>query len=318
MRVHDLLSRRLILVTGKGGTGKSSFAAALGLLAASRGHRTVVVEVDSFHPALTDLLGVVPAFQPVSAGPALWVSNATWQQSLEDWLERTVPAVGIVKLILNNRVVQVFLDATPGARETVLLSRIIHLLDQYDRVVVDLPASGHALNLLRVPHLARKLMRSGPIRERSDEIVHALGASTTAAVLIALPEEMVVSETLELYANLRREVPELDVPLVVLNRASRPTLEPAERTLLDRLAEHVPAGGTAAEVILAGTWEAALEADTQDAAARLRTLVAPTVLQFPRLGALGGFEGGASKVVRQMAAALARKEARERAAEEVG
>jgi arsenite/tail-anchored protein-transporting ATPase len=318
VRVRDLLGCRLVLVTGKGGTGKSSLAAALGLLSASRGQRTVVVEVDSFRPALTELLGVEPGFQPVPAGPQLWVSNATWQASLEDWLERTVPASGIVKLILNNRVVQLFLDATPGARETVLLSRIVSLLERYDRVVVDLPASGHALSLLRVPHLARRLMRSGPIRERSEEIVAALGAPTTALLLVALPEEMVVTETCELHDQLRREVPELAVPLVVLNRASRPTLEPAERTLLDRLAAVAPAEGPAHELVLAATWEAALEHDTLASVQRLKELEGLAVLQFPRLGALGGFEGGAAKVVRQMATALARKEARERAAEEVG
>ena len=77
-------------------------------------------------------------------------------------------------LILNNPMVQVFLDATPGAREIVVLSCVVSYLDDFDQVVVDLPASGHAVALPKIPDTANRLMRTGLIHERSGEIMAVL------------------------------------------------------------------------------------------------------------------------------------------------
>ena len=308
MNTADLLGARLLLVTGKGGTGKSTLSAAIGLLAAERGRRVCVVEVDSFRPAMTDLLGVAPGYEPTPVDHGLWVCNVTWDEALEEWLERTVPAQRIVKLVLGNRIVRVFLDATPGAHDTVLLSRVVSLAEQFDLVVVDMPASGHAISLLRVPHLALRMMRVGPIHDRSVEVLATFRRPDTAVVLCCLPAPMVVNETIELRALLALEVPELTAPLVVLNEASRPTLSPEEGVLIDRLGAACAGDPAAAELVLAGRWERDLERSTADALARLAELRGTTVLQLPRLGGLGGFERGADRVVRQVAAALAREE----------
>jgi anion-transporting ArsA/GET3 family ATPase len=303
----DLLEqRRLLFVTGKGGTGKTSVSAAIGLQCAAEGRRTVVVEVDNHAPTLPSVLGVRATYQPQFASPNLAVCNLRWeQQALEDWLALNLPIERLRHLVLSNRIVQTFLAATPGASETVLLSKIVSLLDAWDTVVVDLPASGHALSLLRVPTITLRMVRSGPIRARALEILARLAAKDTALVLVAMPEDMVVTETLETADRLHRELSELRIAGVILNRASRPTFTDSERTLLDRLGV-VARGDAEAELLLAGRWERSLEHATAQAMARLEAIGAP-LFDFPRLGALGGFAGGPERVIQQMAAAVARR-----------
>lgn len=312
MRLSELLRCKLVFVTGKGGTGKTSFAAALARLSASRGRRVCVVEIDSHRPALTSVLGARPAYEPTPVGKNLYATNVTWQEALEDWLNHTIPAKRVVRLVLANRIVQAFLEATPGARETVILSRVVSLREHYDQVVVDMPASGHALSLLSVPHIAVRLMGAGPVRDRSEEVLAVFRERATALVVMALPEEMVVNETIELWQDLRRQVPELQIPMVALNRSAAPTLTDDERDMLHALVEEVGREGAAGELLQAGLWEADLERATAEAQVRLRETLGAKVISFPRLGALGGFEGGPERLIQQMAAALARTELSER------
>lgn len=310
MDVRKLLNSRLILVTGKGGTGKTTVSAAIGRLSAERGARTIVAEVDTFRPALTPMFGQKPTYKPRSVAPRLDICNISWREALAEWLKAHVPGQRVVRRILDNNLVQTFLDATPGLRETVILSRVVTLLEEYDRVVVDMPASGHAISLLGVPKVALGLMRGGPIRERAQVILRHLSAPTTALVIVGLPEEMVVNETVELWERLQAEVPTLRAPLVVLNRAALPSLSAAERTLLERLEALEPATLTEAqrELIRAGRWEATLEASTAESLVRLDAELGVPVVPVARLGALGGFSGGPARIVQQVGATLARAE----------
>jgi len=298
------------MVTGKGGTGKTSLSASIGSLSASRGRRTLIVEVDNFHPSLTRLFNKNPSYDPVMVAPNLGICNITWHEALVEWLHRTIHVQRITKLILNNRIAMVFLDATPGAREIVILSKIVHLAESWDQVIVDLPASGHALGILRVPRTATRLMRTGPVRERAEQMLEVFQRPDTSLVIIGLPEEMVVNETLELWEKLQAEVPEFQQPTVVLNRAAQPSLTEDEISLLQRLSDQENPSAAAKELIQAGRWEGELEQATADAITRLEAALGENVVLFPRLGALGGFAGGADKVVQQMSAALVRQELR--------
>ncbi len=308
MDVRKLLNSRLILVTGKGGTGKTTVSAAIGRLSAERGARTIVAEVDTFRPALTPMLGVTPSYEPQTAAPRLDVCNVVWRDALVEWLRSHVPGERVLRKILDNKLVQTFLDATPGVRETVILSRIVTLLDRYDRVVVDMPASGHAISLLGVPNVAIGLMRGGPIRERAETVLRVLSSPSTALVIVGLPEEMVVNETVELWERLRKEVPSLQSPLVVLNRAALPSLSEEERALLARLESEPSMSAAQQELVRAGRWEASLEAATASALERLDSELRLPVVSVARLGALGGFDGGPARIVQQVSATLARAE----------
>lgn len=312
MPVESLLSNRLLLITGKGGTGKTTLASAIGRLASERGRRALICEVDAQKSALSPIFGVTPGYQPTMITKTLGICNLDWHNALEEWLEVTVPGQRLVKMILHNPVVKLFLDATPGAREVVILSKIATLVEQWDLVLVDMPASGHAIGMLRVPTLAQRLMNAGPIRKRAEEVAVLFNRRDTALILVSLPEEMVVNETVETFQAVKAEVPKLRVPVVILNRSAIPSLTAEEHTLLQRLTLGQTGDASAAELLVAGRWEAGLEADTEAAIGRLRAEIGQPVLPFPRLGTLGGYEAGPERVVHQFAAALARAEAAER------
>jgi len=303
--IADLVYGQVVFVTGKGGVGKTSVSAALARLAASQGRNVLLAEVDSQRSALSPLFGVEVGFEPVEAEDNLWLCNIDWYNALHDWIERVVPSRRVVDMILGNRIVRLFLDATPGNREVVTLSKICWLSPEFDLIVVDLPASGHATALMHSPGRTLELFRVGPIYQRSVESQALLHAPGTFMVLVALPEEMVVNETVETFRKFRRQVPELRAPLIVLNRSSRPSLSADERLLLQRLSEE-ERPGPEAELLLAGRWESRLEVATGRALERLDREIGVEIIDVPRLSQ----EKGAAHLVRNLAAALARRSRR--------
>jgi anion-transporting ArsA/GET3 family ATPase len=274
LSIRSLLQSKLVFVTGKGGTGKTTFAAALAKQAARSGRTVCLLEIDSQRPALDDLFDVQTPYEPLEVAEGLFVSNATWMEALIDWLRDVVPVDRLVRVILDNPMVRPFLEATPGAREVVILTRLLELTNRFDMVVVDLPASGHARAVLRIPLVALSVFRSGPVFERCRAIERLYQEPSTRLVLMSLPEEMVVTETLETLEALRVEVPALAPEFVVLNRAMSPVLTTAEQQLLRRLVEW---GGNqeefsreAADLVRAGRWEARCELGTAAALKRLQ------------------------------------------------
>ena len=303
MKIREILHSKLIFVSGKGGVGKTCVSAALGKTSAQLGKRTIIVEVDNFHPSFPPIFGKEIGYHPTVLESNLFGCNITWMKALEDWLVRTVKIRTIVQMILSNRVAMLFLNATPGAREIVILSKIADLLTEYDQVIVDLPASGHALGILRVPGTAMTLMRSGPIYERAKQILSVFSDPRALVLLCALPEEMVVNETVEFAQKIRQDVPQISKMAVFLNRVSVSSFNEDERVLLTRLsAESTSLEYTQAEqdMIQAAVWDQELEEASSRARTRLTSELGYDVLSIPKLGLHGGFKGGTPKVVQQM------------------
>lgn len=148
-----------------------------------------------------------------------------------------MPAKRVVGLILRNRVVKIFLTATPGARELVLLSRVWEFSwdPRWDHIIVDLPASGHALALMRCPFLAKRTFARGPLRKRADEIIERFSDPDVAGLYFcALPGEMPINETIET----RQRILEIGLPHVggfLLNRYPDELFTDKDNELLDRL-----------------------------------------------------------------------------------
>jgi anion-transporting ArsA/GET3 family ATPase len=256
------------MVTGKGGTGKTTYAASLALLSAVRGKRTLLCELDSQRPAFKPIFGVDPAFAPVKVRENLDVCNVTWPDALNQFLAGIVPSRRVIGLVTQNRMVSRFLDFTPGSQEIVTLSALADHVGGYDLVVADMPASGHAFSLLDITRSALGLFRSGPVRTRATELRALLAQPTTRMALVALPEEMVVNETIETRERLERYALLSRTPTVFLNRATLPTLTAEERQLLARLSE-ARLEPLQAEFVRAGRWEDELEQGTADSRDRL-------------------------------------------------
>ena len=150
-----------------------------------------------------------------------------------------MPVKSIVRLILRNKVVRIFLSATPGARELVILSRIWeHSFEpRWDHIVVDLPASGHTVALFRCPFLAQQTFDRGPLRKRAGEIAERFSdPEVTELLFCALPGEMPINETLET----RAEIVKMGLPPVggvLLNRFPDERFTQADESLLTALIE---------------------------------------------------------------------------------
>ncbi len=305
---RSLFDRRLLLVTGKGGTGKTTYASALALLARARGKRVLLVELDSQRPALTPVFGVEPTFEPTEVIDGLDVCNLTWERALHQFIEGVVPAGRVASLVLQNKIVYRFLDFTPGSQEIVTLSALTDFVrprsgrHEYDLVIADLPATGHAFSLLDITRSALGLFRSGPVRERAAEMRAMLAAPSTQLVLVALPEEMVVNETIETVEKFRKYDLLSQPPAIFLNRATLPTLSDDERALLHRLAER-PLEPAAREFVRAGRWEDELEQGTAGSAGRLVAALAVTPVLVPPAPA----GGVARQVVESVATHLGRQ-----------
>ena len=311
MKVRNIIQSRLIFVSGKGGVGKTCVSAAIGKTSASIGKKVLLVEVDNFHTSFPSIFNRTIGYKPSELEPNLFGCNITWMKALEDWLMGTIRVRTIVQMILKNRVAMLFLNATPGAREIVILSKIADLLDDYDQVIVDLPASGHALGILRVPGTAIELMRSGPIYERAKQILTVFSHPRAMLLLCALPEEMVVNETVEFAEKIKRDVPQIKNLGVIVNRVSVSSFNEDETTLLSRLSGVISNQNIdsfeAENMVESAIWDQELEVASARSIKRLNAELGDDVLSLPKLGLLGGFSGGTPKVVQQMTTIFSRK-----------
>jgi hypothetical protein len=208
----DLLDKGLVVVTGKGGTGRTTIAAALGLAAAARGRRTIVCEVAG-QTRVPPLLGgpggragAAPGAEDAVADN-LWATTIDPHGALEEWLAHQVPR-RLASLLGRSGAFSGFVSAAPGARELVTIAKAWELGEprrwrrdarRYDTVILDAPASGHGLGLLRTPRTFADIARIGPIAGQARVVDEALTDPVrTAVVAVALPGELAVSETLEL------------------------------------------------------------------------------------------------------------------------
>ncbi len=203
------------------------------------------MEIDAPRPNLPAYFGGEISAQPRKVATRIDGCNVDFFAALRAYVESVVPAKRVVGLILRNRVVKIFLTATPGARELVLLSRIWEFSwdPRWDHIIVDLPASGHALALMRCPFLAKRTFARGPLRKRADEIIERFSDPNVAGLYFcALPGEMPINETLET----RQILVGLGMPPIggaFLNQFPDESFEHSQKDLLTALEDLVEAEG---------------------------------------------------------------------------
>jgi anion-transporting ArsA/GET3 family ATPase len=204
-----LRDRELAFVTGKGGVGRTTVALALALAAARAGRRTVLCELagQARAPRLYGL-DSVRAGREVPLEERLWATTIDPVLALEEWAVRQIGSRRLGGLLARSRTLAAFVDAAPGARELLAITKAWELgrderwtrgLGSYDLVVVDGPASGHGVGMLRAPRTFAEIARVGPIAAQARQVAALLeDAGRSALIAVAQPAELPVSETLEL------------------------------------------------------------------------------------------------------------------------
>jgi anion-transporting ArsA/GET3 family ATPase len=220
----DLASRELLVVTGKGGVGKTAVAAALGRLLAAR-RRTLVLEVDP-RENLHHMLGVPPSGGEVTAAPGgLWLQNLKPREVVDRLVAERLRVGPLVRRVLASPVYQQFAEGAPGLKEVAVLGHALRLVegrergswgDRFDLVVLDAPASGHGVSLLTAPRLLAEVIDSGPVGSLGRELAAFVADSARCGVVVVTaPEEMPVQEAIELAATLDERFGRLPDLLVV-------------------------------------------------------------------------------------------------------
>ncbi|MEI6402209.1 MAG: ArsA family ATPase [Actinomycetota bacterium] len=258
VRRLTLLDRRLLFVTGKGGVGKTTAAAALAELAASLGKRTLVCEMDA-KGSLSTAFDVGPlGFAPTQVGERLWAMQMNTEDSLREYLRLFVRIPLVARIGPLARTFDFVADAAPGVKEILAVGKLCYEVRErhYDLVVVDAEASGHIVAQIAAPTVIRQLVQVGLVRDQTDWMLEILDdAACTGLVVVTTPEEMPVVETIELIDRVHRET-KVDVAAVVANRVLPALFSERELEVFGRLqspaarAEVVALGGREATTVL--------------------------------------------------------------------
>jgi anion-transporting ArsA/GET3 family ATPase len=228
------------VVTGKGGVGKTTVAAALGLVAARRGLRTIVAEVARRDDVSRALGG--EGMQEEELAPGLHHLSIDPEHAMELYLTDQLPSA-LAELLSSSRTFTYLAAATPGMRELLTVGKVWELAQEdrrapgaqpYDLVVLDAPATGHGVAVLSAPRTFARTARVGRIARQGRTIdAMVTDPARTAVIAVARPEEMPVTETLALQDALRDEVG-LEVGLVVANGMLPQRFTAADTRALER------------------------------------------------------------------------------------
>jgi len=288
-----LLDRRLLFVTGKGGVGKTTVAAALGLLGARLGKRTLVCEVDA-KGNLAEFYEAGPtAFKAREIQDGLWAMSMDTEESLKEYLSLQLKLPLLSRIGPLARTFDFIATAEPGVKEILTVGKLAWEVRErnYDLVVVDAPATGHIVGQLRAPQAIKELVSVGLVRDQTEWMTELLtDSATTGVVIVASPEEMPVTESLELIDRLRDT--EVDVAGIVVNRVLPELFGRGEEAVFERLASpdgvaalSAAAGGPAGPVLDAARLAVTLRRTRAEHLERLRAGVDPTtpILYVPEL-----------------------------------
>ncbi len=233
----NLLDRKLLFVTGKGGVGKSTIAAGLALLAADHGKRTMVCEVDA-KGNLADFFESGPtSFHEREIMPRLWAMSMDTEESLKQYLSLQLKLPLVARIGPLARMFDFVATAAPGVKEIVTVGKLAWEVKErhYDLVVVDSSPTGHIVGQLAAPQAINQLVQVGLIRQQTGWMLDILGdPRLTGLVIVATPEEMPVNETIDLQKRVKAET-NVEVASIVVNRVLPELFGRGEEEAFERL-----------------------------------------------------------------------------------
>lgn len=256
----ELLDRKLLFVTGKGGVGKTTVAAALASLAADRGKRTLVCEIDA-KGNLADFFETGPTrFEEREISPRLWAMSMDTEASLRQYLSLQLKLPLVARVGPLAKMFDFVASAAPGVKEIVTVGKLCWEVRErhYDIVIVDAAASGHIVSQLAAPQAINELVQVGLVRQQTGWMLDILGdPAQTGLVIVATPAEMPVNETLDLRDRVAAET-NVELAAVVVNRVLPELFARGEEEVFDRLEE--PAAVACLDGVLGGSTRPLLDA----------------------------------------------------------
>jgi anion-transporting ArsA/GET3 family ATPase len=240
--MSTLGDKRFILVTGKGGVGKTTVCAALAVGCAARGKRVLVAMCNSKEPLSAMLGSQAIGHEVVRAIDNVWAVNMHPERALEEYGSLVLRSRALYRALFDNRYVRAFLRAIPGMQSWSMLGKAWwHTTEKmadgsrrFDVVILDAPATGHGLAMVRVPRTILDVVPPGILRRDAERAWSLLTDPTaTLVMLVTLPEDMSVTETIELAHGLD----EIGLPAgrVVVNGVLPPLFSVEERRALEAL-----------------------------------------------------------------------------------
>lgn len=282
-----------MFVTGKGGVGKTTVAYALGLAAARSGKRAIVCEIASQERGASLFERAPIGDEETRIAKGLWALSVDPAKMVREYLHTHMPVRAMAELLHRSRLFTYLAAATPGLAEMVTMGKVWELTTNprkspgksraYDVVIIDAPATGHGVALLKTPRTFREIARAGPLANQAGRIEKTLiDHETTGVVIVARPEEMAVNESIGLEETL------LDAPGggFAVDRIYANGLFPdrlaGEEAKIRQLAE-VTGDGPAGAALAAAMAEIARRGAQEAQLERLRAAVAAPVSELPYL-----------------------------------
>ncbi|MFW6049662.1 MAG: ArsA family ATPase [Myxococcota bacterium] len=288
---RDLLDLDFVFVVGKGGVGKTTVSAALALAAARRGKR-VLVALCNAKERLSQLLEVEPVGhenRPILKD--VEAVNMTPDKALEEYGMMVLKVRALYRAVFENRLVSSFLRGTPGMDAWAMLGKAYyHAVERdptgnkrYDLVILDAPATGHGLDMLRVPGVIVDVAPPGLLRREAENALALFRDPKRCGVtIVTLPEDMPVNETLELHAALRDEL-HMPVARLVVNRVVPKLFDAGERERFEHLEAELAQTSPLRPLARAARWRAIRERVQDESLERLRRELPLPRVDLPRL-----------------------------------
>lgn len=246
MSLLSLVQRRLIIVTGKGGVGKSTITAAMGRALAAKGKRVLISEIVPFADTPSQLAAALggkrPSEEPVLMGENLWVALLTPTMGHLRFLQDSLPIRMLADAAMRSQGLRKFLSAAPGFSDMGVMYRMLDLMRRehpsggpmFEVCVIDSPATGHALALAQIPEFLTRVIPGGPIFRAAQEGVRILtDPNITGTIIVTLPETLPVTEAMELEKGLGKH--KLPVSAIVVNRVPKDPFSADERKALNEV-----------------------------------------------------------------------------------
>ena len=238
--LDELGRRRFLFVTGKGGVGKTTVSAAIASGLAAKGKR-VLIAMCHTKERLSAIMGTPPIGENlVQVGPSVWAVNISPEQALREYGEMVIKVKTLSNAVFGNQYVQSFLRAVPGLYEWSMLGKAwFHTTEvdkaghhRFDVVILDAPATGHGLDMLRVPKVILEVAPPGALRRDAERAWKLFNdPKESGVIVVSLPEEMPTTETVELLGTLDREL-HLPVLQLFVNGVIPPLFDDSERDAL--------------------------------------------------------------------------------------